>query len=96
MSGEFAALIDSEKLLASAVRGFQAAIARSFQQDNGPQTQNEIKRRFDICARIFRRLRSDCGWSVQRIVDYLPRYLRCELDGQPWTPDSTTLWTPPE
>jgi hypothetical protein len=94
MAGEFSALVDS-KLVGSAVLGFQRAIERSFVEDHGPQTQAEIKRRFDICARVFRVLRGDLKWSVTRILDHLPRYLRCELDGQPWKPDASTIWTPP-
>lgn len=93
MPGEFRDLIES-KQIGPVVRGFETAIQHSFEQDHGPQTQAEVKRRFDICARIFRNLRGDLRWSVPKILDFLPRYLRCELDGQPWTPDDTRVWSP--
>lgn len=93
MAGEFADLVAQDRI-GQVVRGFEAAIKASFAHDHGPQTQAEIKRRFDICARIFRQLRGDLSWSVPRILDHLPKYLRCELDGEPWTPDNKPVWTP--
>jgi len=57
-------------------------------------TQAEIKRRFEMCSKIFEVLRRDLGWSLDRILDKLPSYLGCELDGVDWKPDARTLWTP--
>ena len=95
MPGEFAQLVN-EGAVGRVVRGFERVIARSFQQDKGTRTQAEVRRRFDICARIFRMLRGDLKWTVPRILDHLGEYLRAELDGLPWTPNERSLWTPPQ
>lgn len=52
------------------------------------KTRDEISRRFKFCARWFVVLRRDMGWSVPRILDALPRALRHELDGTPFSPDA--------
>jgi hypothetical protein len=31
---------------------------------------------------------------LQRVLDHLPEYLRCELDGIPWQPDTRMVWVP--
>ncbi len=72
----------------------ERAITRSFGEDGARVTGNEVRRRFAICERLVRRLRGDLGWGLQRVLDHLPRYLRCVLDGVPWEPDARTLWTP--
>jgi hypothetical protein len=79
---------------ARAMLGIEHAIERSFQSDGARMTQAEVRRRFDICERVFRQLRGDLGWGLQRVLDHLPGYLRCELDGAPWEPDRRTLWMP--
>ncbi|TMQ08612.1 MAG: hypothetical protein E6J90_39830 [Deltaproteobacteria bacterium] len=43
---------------------------------------------------IEHQLRGDLGWGLQRVLDHLPHYFRCELDGQPWEPDRRTCWMP--
>lgn len=53
-----------------------------------------VKERFDMCAKIFETLRSDLKWSLPRILDQLPAYLGCELDGVDWKPNARTVWTP--
>jgi hypothetical protein len=72
----------------------ERAIERSFRQDGARMTGDEVRRRFAICERLVRRLRGDLGWGLQRALDHLPRYLRCELDGIPWQPDARTVWVP--
>lgn len=75
----------------------ESAIARSFQTDNPPMrnpVRAEVKRRFGIAISIFKVLRGDLEWSLSRIGDYLGRYLRNELDGVSWKPDTRALWTP--
>lgn len=72
--------------------GIQAAIAASFQTDivlrpSRSRTKNEVRRRFNICVRGFNIMRRDLGWAVPRIIDEMPVYLRCKLDGAPWAPD---------
>ena len=72
----------------------ERAITQSFREDGARMTGDEVRRRFSICERLFRRLRGDLGWGLQRALDHLPRYLRCELDGIPWQPDARTVWVP--
>jgi hypothetical protein len=76
------------------VLGIEHAVHKSFATDGARMTGAEVRRRFDICERLFRQLRGDLGWGLQRVIDHLPHYLRCELDGQPWEPDRRTLWMP--
>jgi len=72
----------------------ERAIERSFREDGARMTGDEVRRRFSICECLLRRLRGDLGWGLQRALDHLPRYLRCELDGIPWQPDARTVWVP--
>lgn len=100
MPGELAGLVKDERLLARVVLGFEEAIVYSFGQDaerDGREprmTGAEVKRRFDACVRIFKTLRGDLGWSVERTMDHMPRLLRAELDGVPWVSDGRAMWTP--
>lgn len=70
------------------------AIEKSFKVDGARITQSEVKRRFEICTKIFTSLRGDLNWGITRAVDKLPAYLRAELDGKQWMPDSRTMWVP--
>ena len=72
----------------------ERGIAQSFREDGARMTGDEVRRRFAICERLFRRLRGDLGWGLQRALDHLPHYLRCELDGIPWQPNARTFWVP--
>ncbi len=91
--GTFLDLMQQEQVGAVTV-AIERTIARSLRDDNARVTGDEIRRRFAICERLVRRLRGDLGWGLQRVLDHLPRYLRCELDGVPWEPDVRTVWTP--
>lgn len=73
---------------------FHNSIAMSLALDGATVTTREVKRRFDICVKIFKELRGDVKWGVSRIIDYLPEYLRAELDGEPWEPDTRRCWVP--
>lgn len=81
--------------------GVQTAIKNSFKQDGDRGgiinlTDSEMRNRFAICEKWFRIMRGDCGYSVERAVDFLPRALRCELDGvafEPPKPDGVG-WSP--
>ncbi len=78
-------------------RELTRVIEASFQarpMPSGKITQAEVKRRFEILSRIFEALRSDMKWGIERILDKLPEYLGCELDGADWKPDARTIWTP--
>lgn len=91
-----AAFLDlvSEDQVARVTLAFERAIADSFAADGARVTRDEVRRRFAICERLLRQLRGDLGWGLQRALDHLPRYLRCELDGATWTPDARVVWVP--
>jgi hypothetical protein len=87
----------TEGQIADVVRAFEAAIESSFKSDavlRPVRTRDEIKRRFDICARVFEELRVGRNWSIPRIRDVLPRLLRCELDGAAWPVEDGQSWSP--
>jgi hypothetical protein len=95
MAGAFANLIESERDLARVTLAIEDAIARSFEtHPMRHPTQAEVKRRFDMCARIFERLRGQLGWGLVRTLDLMPLYLDTELNGSIWTPDARACWTP--
>jgi hypothetical protein len=93
MSGALLNLVECGQL-ERAVLGIERAVARSFEADGARMTAAEVRRRFGICERLLRQLRGDLGWGLHRVLDHLPHYLRCELDGQAWEPDQRTLWMP--
>lgn len=72
----------------------ERAVASSFAADGARPTSDEVRRRFRICEALLRQLRGDLGWGLQRVIDHLPHYLRCELDGAPWRPDARVVWAP--
>ena len=91
--GAYLKLVE-EKLHGRVVMIFEDAIAKSFEDDRSRMTSREVKRRFEICCKIFEALRADLQWGIDRIADHLAAYLRCELDGIDWKPDDRTLWVP--
>jgi len=91
--GAFVDLV-SEEHVARVTLAIECAIADSLQTDGGRPTAAEVRRRFAICERVVRQLRGDLRWGLQRVLDHLPRYLRCELDGVAWTPDEREIWVP--
>lgn len=96
MAGTWAKLV-AENDVGRVTNAFVEVIADSFAADKSRQTGAEIKRRFDLCSKIFENLRGDLKWTVSRALDHLPRYLRCELDGEPYDPKAEpkrVLWTP--
>jgi hypothetical protein len=92
----FAKLVDDPVLLGRVTRVFEETIAKSFDGKHKMRhmTQAEVKRRFDMCAKIFSKLRSDLKWGIERIVDSLPGFLDQELSGSDWVPDARTIWAP--
>jgi hypothetical protein len=95
--GVFASLALDKRQLAKVVLGIEAAVAASFLVDHdrssiimpfgrGDVTQAEMKRRAEMCRDMFRELRGDLKWSVDRIIDQLPDMLRKRLDGEDWIP----------
>ena len=93
MSQAFLNIAQSDQL-GQAVLGIERAVAKSFEVDGARMTGAEVRRRFGICEHLVRQLRGDLGWGLQRVLDHLPQYLRCELDGVPWEPDCRTCWMP--
>ena len=93
MAGVWAKLIPDDDV-GVVTKSFQDAIGCSFDDDRSRVTQAEIKRRFEICCKIFENLCGDLKWSTAKALDFIPRYLRNELDGIPYTPDTRVLWTP--
>jgi len=102
--GAFASLVTEDKVGKVAL-GIEAAVAQSFLEDLAPGriiivhgggriTHAEIKRRGDMCIKIFRELRGDLKWTVERILDHLASFLRKTLDGIPWEPEARRAsWT---
>ncbi|TMQ13317.1 MAG: hypothetical protein E6J91_18860 [Deltaproteobacteria bacterium] len=93
MAAPFLHLVEQGRLDQAAL-AIEHIVTRSFEADGSRVTASEVRRRFEICERLFRQLRGDLGWGLQRVLDHLPHYFRCELDGQPWEPDRRTCWMP--
>lgn len=95
MNNVFAKLLLDDNQISTAVKGFEEAISISFKTNPvNHLTQGEIERRFAICADIFQNLRGDLKWSVAKCADALPTYLKCELDGVPYSPEKIgDSWT---
>lgn len=106
-AGIFLDLVQHDQI-PKVVHGFEVAVTKSFLEeqrpgriilvtgarDAGPKTE-EVKRRGQMCLKIFMALRGDLAWGVDRILDCLPRYLRAELDNVPWEPEARrATWTP--
>lgn len=75
----------------------ERAVMRSFETRALPLrgiTTSEARRRVQICERIWKALRLEKRWSVQRACDHLHRYLIAELDGVAWEPDDRSIWVP--
>lgn len=73
-------------------RSLSRMILDSFRADRAQRTQSEIKRRFDICIMLFKRLRGEYKYSLERALDSIPTGLRSELDGIPWEPSTRPWW----
>lgn len=87
----------SEERVGTVTLFFQHCIEQSFQTDRPRMqhiTEAEVKRRFEIVARIFEQLRGDLHWSLEKIFELMPQYVRDELSGVPWTPSSSDFWLP--
>lgn len=90
-------LFDSKEAMASLVLGSERALRESFQQRplrGGQVTAAEKKHRATLCIEIARVLRGDCKWSVDRVVDHLPKYLLQAIDGIDWKPPTRNVWAP--
>jgi hypothetical protein len=95
MAYEFSSLCSRASDLNKVTEAFQQIIARSMDTDGCRVTIAETKRRFDICARIFKTLRGDLGWGLDRALDHIPIFLRNELDGINWNESrKRRTWSP--
>jgi hypothetical protein len=93
--------------LKTVVDGFTETVGGSFIADKSSMTNAEVARRTEMCAEFFMQFRKDLGWATNRILDELPKALRCKLDGIPYEPsrqDKQTwgadngrdlIWLPP-
>ena len=102
MAGEFLKAMQqdghfSREQYTSVTVAFFRVIEQSFVHDKMRPTRAETKRRFEILEQTFRMLRSpEYEWSMQRILDELPRALRAKLDHMPWDPSKMRrLWRAP-
>lgn len=95
MAGHYKELIDTDDV-GKVTRIFEDAIALSFVTNKMRViTRAEVARRFDLCDKIFTTLRADLKWSIPKIADVLATYLKCELDGVPYSPeDMRSSWSP--
>lgn len=90
-AGHYVQLCHSDDI-GKVTTAFEEAIALSFITNpmRGDVTHSEVKRRFNLCDKVFSILRADLNWSIPKIVDFLPTYLKCEIDGVPYSPESVT------
>jgi len=72
----YTTIMGSFQVVDAAALGKQAVIS-----------QEEIKRRFDICERWFRVMRADLGYSLSHTLAAIPVALVCELTDQEFKPD---------
>ena len=92
--GAFKGLIEQGEV-GRVTLAIENAIIASMIADRAPTTEAEVKRRFNLCADIFKVLRGDMKWSIARAIDKIPEYLRCELDGVHYDPkDARAVWLP--
>jgi hypothetical protein len=94
-NGAILALAGDKQNLGRAVKAIEDMVAASFETHKmRAMTYAEVKRRFDMCVKIFAILRGDLKWSLEKAFDMMPNYLGCELDGAEWLPSARTMWRP--
>ena len=82
-----------------------AIVAASFDTRPMPiseePTDKEVKDRMTICLICFVVMLEEAGWTAQRVIDHLPKFLTRALDGQEPIPaemrrrakdDETAMW----
>lgn len=97
----FSGLIRREADVVNLYKGISKAIGLSLAHDKKEHplsfvpTQTTIEERFKICEKWIRIMRGDCGYSLDRTLDFLPRALRTELDGGSFEPPKAGVgWSP--
>lgn len=95
MGTELTDLLTNRVALGAVTNGIHKAVDRSFTSHPMRHlTRAEVKRRFEICTKWFRRFRTENKFSIDRSVDLLTRALRSELDGVEYKPHDRALWRP--
>lgn len=89
--GAFVGLVEAHQVPV-VLLGVEVAVATSFAVDKARMTQSETNRRVNKALDIFCQLRRDKHWSVDRITQSLTKFLRCDLDGEPWEPENRDAW----
>lgn len=85
-------LVRDQAQLGRVMRVMMNVVAQSFAQDKARATAAEQRRRCDLCIRLFRVMRAECGYSVTRALDEMPIALRSRLDGGTWEPSKRSAW----
>lgn len=88
----FESLFDAEQL--ARVRHIVAsAVEKSYPTDIRNSTRGELVHRTQCAMDIVATLRGDLKWTIQRIKDCLPGYLRMHLNGDSWEPSARSTWS---
>ena len=99
----FMRLLSKESDLKIVYECLETTIWRSFAEDlrSNPFkeqniTQNEIRHRFKLCEKWFRKARGEYGFSLEKTLDLMPKALRSDIEGEDFDPtkSKTKLWTP--
>jgi len=95
-AGMYASLVPADKV-GQVTLFFEHCITQSFVTDQikASITEAEVKRRFQIVDKIFGQLRGDLHWSLDKIYELAPQYVRDELDGVKWEPAKGASWVVP-
>jgi hypothetical protein len=87
--GSLQDLVRSDSEAKEVFAGFFKAIVASFYTDQVQLLQitaHELRRRVMLCIQLFRDMRGDCYWTLNRTLDTLPHALRVTLDGEVFEP----------
>jgi hypothetical protein len=96
-NGSLLELAGDGKNLGRVTRAIMDMVAASFEvHPMRHATTDEVRRRGDICIDVFKRLRGELHWSLDRCLDKIPEYLGAQLSGIDWRPSARTIWTPSE
>lgn len=80
----------SEEDFGRVTRYIDSAITKTLDEDKmSVVTRAEIKRRFELCAKILTVILGDVKWGIKKALDHLYPYLRMELNGEDWTAAAT-------
>lgn len=69
-----------------------SAVEKSYPSDIRNSTRRELSYRTQCAVDIVATLRGDMHWTLQRIRDHLPGFLRMQLNGGNWEPAARSTW----